>query len=434
MKEYIIEDFIASRKLAVINNGELEKIIIEEKNKSLNIKNIYRGKVEKIISTMDACFVDIGERNPAYLKVSKDEKIQEGERILVQVKKEEKGDKRAKVSREIDFSGRHLVYIPSNTKLVFSSKIKDNDEKKRLKKLVLEASNGEKGFIVRTEAQGQGIEELKKDIEELKDKYDKLVEEYESSFYPKLLYKDKGSIFSYIKENLSEEVYRIVYVDGEINRPLRDLVKSIKLEYLEKLKKEKNIDIFEAYGVNNMLKKYTSRNVWLKSGAYIVIDKTEAMTVIDVNTGSFKGKSGYEDTVYNVNIEAAEEISKQIIMRDISGIIIVDFIDMQSRKNKNMLLEKLSTYLEKEGKRSKVHGFTKLGLVEISRMRKEKSLDQYFDSENRDLDIIERKVIYEKYHLGKERVEIEKKNIDLDNISDKLNEIEKKYNVNLKFI
>ncbi len=432
MKKYIIEDFVASRKLAIIEDGMLEKLLIEEKNKEIRVKNIYRGKVEKIIPTMNACFIDIGEKKSGYLKISKGEKIQVGERVLVQVIKEEKGEKRVKLSREIDFSGKHLIYIPSNTKISFSNKIKDKKEKDRLKKMLLEVSEGEEGFIIRTDAVGANAQNFKNDVCELKEKYKKLMEDYHSSFYPQLLYKEEGLVFSYIKENLTDEVSNIIYVDGEMDRPLRNLLKSIDIKYLEILKREKNMDIFEAYGVNNMLKKYISRSVRLKSGAYIVIDKTEAMTVIDVNTGSFKGKSEYEDTVYNVNLEAADEISKQISMRDISGIIIVDFIDMRLKKHKRELLERLSSNFEKDGRPTKLHGFTKLGLVEISRMRKSKSFEQYLDSESRVLDIIESKVIYEKFHLDKDIIDI---NIDIDTlekITRELKEIELKYNV--KFI
>lgn len=429
MKKYIIEDFVASRKLAIIENGILEKLIIEEKNKEIKLKNIYRGKVQKIIPTMNACFIDIGEKKSGYLKISKNEKIQIGENILVQVIKEEKGEKRVKLSREIDFSGKYLVYIPSNTKISFSSKIRDKEEKERLKNILLEASDGEKGFIVRTEAQGASIEDFKKEIYELRKKYRKLIEDYKASFYPKLIYKDEGLVFSYIKENLTEEISNIIYVDGEIDVPLRNLLKSIDTKYLEVLKREKCIDVFEVYGINNMLKRFMSRNVWLKSGAYIVIDKTEAMTVIDVNTGRFKGKSEYEDTVYKVNLEATDEITRQISMRDISGIIIVDFIDMQSKKHKKELLERLSLNFAEEGRPTKVHGFTKLGLVEISRMRKSKSFEQYLDSPNRILDMIEEKVIYEKFNLGKDNIDIDGEVLNLDKI--KLKEIELKYNVKL---
>lgn len=431
MKNYIIEDFVASRKLAIVEDGSLEKIIIEEKNKKVKVKNIYRGKVEKVIPTMNACFVNIGEKNSGYLKVDKDQKIIEGENILVQVIKEEKGDKRSKLSTEIDFSGKYLVYIPSNTKVVFSNKIKDKDEKKRLQKELLEVSEGEKGFIIRTEAEGISSEQMKTDVEELRKKYRKVIDDYESSFYPKLLYSGEESVTSYIIENISEDVNKIIYTDGEFDGEIRTIIKERDRKYLDLLKREKNIDVFEAYGVNNMIKKYTSRNVWLKSGAYIVIDKTEAMTVIDVNTGSFKGKSGYEDTVFNVNMEAADEIVRQIIMRDISGIIIVDFIDMNVKNNKKELLEKLNKLFEKEGRRTKVHGYTKLGLVEISRMRKEQSIEQYFESDNKIVDDIERKVIFEKFHHGKSSICIEEKREILNMKKDMIEEIEKKYEVSI---
>lgn len=400
MKKFIIENFVASDKLAVINDGELDDLIVENKSENKKVRNIYRGKIEKVIPTMKACFVDIGEDSPGYLKIENEMKAVEGENLMVQITKEEKGDKRVKLSSEISLSGRYLVYIPTNTKIVFSSKIKNKDEKRRLREELLKVSEGEKGFIIRSEAEGVSSVELKKDLEDLKMKYNFITEEYKKSFYPKLLYTTEGRVIEYIRENFNESVEKIIYPDGELDRKIRDTIKKINPAYLERLKRESNLDIFESYGVNKSMKKYLTKNVWLKSGAYIVIDKTEAMTVIDVNTGSFKGNSKYEDTVFKTNMEAADEISRQIFMRDISGIIIVDFIDMKEEKNRKKLLERLSKNLQIEGKRAKVHGFTRLGLVEISRMRKKDTIENYFSSPLRKIDKIEQETIYEKYHKG----------------------------------
>ncbi|MEG0250119.1 MAG: ribonuclease E/G [Peptostreptococcus sp.] len=438
MKEYFIEDFVSSSKLAVLKDKKIEKLLIEEKNNSQKLKNVYRGKIEKIMPAMKACFVDIGENNPGYLKLEEAEaNLIEGDNILVQVIKEEKGDKRVKLSTEISISGRILVYIPSNKKLVFSNQIKSNDEKKRLKKILLNASDGEKGFILRTEAQGCMEDEIRQEVEDLRKKYQEIVQEYQVSFYPKKLYSKEKTILAYIREHLSDEIKNIVYLEGEMDSEIRSTVKSINPLYLEKLDRKNNMDIFEGYGINNELKKYLSRVVRLKSGAYIVLDKTEAMTVIDVNTGSFKGDKSYEDTVFQANMQACDEISRQIITRDISGIIIVDFIDMKTNKNKKRVLQRMSENLSVEGNRSNVHGFTQLGLMEISRMRKENTIDDFYSSYLYEIDKIERKVINSKYHKNLDQVEIEigesYYNI-LDKEKSKIKEIEAKYKVKICLI
>lgn len=437
MKKYYIEDFVSSTKLAVVENDKIEKILIEEKNNSQKLKNIYRGRIEKIMPAMDACFVNIAEGKQGYLKLQESDNLFEGDNVLVQVIKEEKDDKRVKLSREISISGRYLVYIPSNKKLVFSNQIKSNDEKKRLKKILLNSSNGEKGFILRTEAQGCTERDLYEEVQILREKYQAILEEYQSSFYPKKLYSKDKKILSYIKEHLDEDVESIVYLDGDLDREVRNIVKSINPKYLEKLDRKNNIDIFEGYGINNSLKKYLSRIVPLASGSYIVFDKTEAMTVIDVNTGRFRGSRDYEDTVFQANMEACDEIAKQIITRDISGIIIVDFIDMRPYKNKKKVVEKMSQNLSIEGKRSHVYGFTQLGLMEISRMRKEKTINDFYSSALYEIDKIERKVLSSKYHENLDEVDIKlsRKNFDkVDKEKSKIQEIEKKYGVKIKLI
>ena len=207
MKEYFIEDFVSSSKLAVLENGKIEKLLIEEKSNSKKLKNIYRAKVEKIMPAMKACFVDIGEKNSGYLKLEEGgSELKEGDNVLVQVIKEEKGEKRVKLSTEISISGRFLVYIPNNKKIVFSSQINSKSEKKRLKKILLDLSKGEKGFIFRTEAQACTEEEIENEIKSLKKQYEEIVKDYESSYYPKKLYSKENTILAYIREHLSDEV------------------------------------------------------------------------------------------------------------------------------------------------------------------------------------------------------------------------------------
>ncbi|WP_101772620.1 ribonuclease E/G [Peptostreptococcus faecalis] len=379
MKEFIIESFVNSNKLAVVENGEIQKLIIEENENYVRVKNIYSGVIKKIIKGMKSCFVDIGQKDPGYLKMDDEFDYVEGEKILVQVIKEEKDEKRVKLTTEISLSGPYIVFIPTNNKITFSNKIKDKNERKRLKEIVSNIDSANCGYILRTESVGKTNEEISRDIYNLKLKYNNILKKYKSSSKPILISEPESEIEKFIRDNFDDSVEKIIYSDGKFDRILRDTAISINREYLYKLKRESEVDIFEAYGVNNKLKKYLSKRVWFGDGANIVIEKTEAMTVIDVNSGRYIGHSNYENTVLKVNIAAAKEIAKQIIIRDLTGMILIDFIDMSSKEDKYLLLNTLNENLSCDSRYSKVHGFTRLGIVEITRRRSGKSIEEYYN-------------------------------------------------------
>lgn len=423
--QVIIEDFISSRKMAVIKDKKLVKFCIEEKNQKDRTKNIYLGIVKKVVKSINSCFVDIGEDKEAYLKLEND--LKEGDKILVQVQKEEKGDKRMKLSEEISLSGRYLVLLPTREELKFSGKIRSKEDKKRIEEMVEKVSPEHGGYIVRTDAMTADLSDIEEDVQKLRRIADLIEDRFESLDKPTLLYDSKGEIMDYI-DRYMEDIDQIVYpreLDGFIDRK----------KHYKKLKVEEGIDIFEVYGVNNMLKKYRNSTIWLREGVSIVIDcAAEAMSVIDVNTGRFKGSGGYEDTVYRANKIAAEEIASQIMIRNISGIILVDFIDMKEEKHRKDIKKIMSKALLAEGRRARVYDFTRLGLLEIARRRENNSLASFYDSESYILDRIEQRAIYVKNHTDKNEV-----NVDLDpenyrDISLRLDEVDrmaKKYSVEI---
>ncbi|MEF9990784.1 MAG: Rne/Rng family ribonuclease [Romboutsia sp.] len=378
MKQIIIESLISSQKTAIIENEKLIELLIENNAKNTIVSNIYRGIVKKVLPGIDACFIDIGFEKLAYLQLKKNHEIKAGQDILVQVNKEEIGTKGAKLNTEISLAGRYLVYIPSNNRATMSNKITDEKERFRLKKISKAINKEELGLIIRTEAQGCSIEELKEDIEELKAKYELIIKEYKMGIGPKLLYKELDIAMKYVKDNINEDVEKIITNDERKYEELKDILKKVNKDYLNKLILENDKDIFDLYKVSSQIEKSLNKKVWLKSGGYLIIEKTEALTVIDVNTGKFTGNIRLDETVHKTNLEASVEIARQLRLRDIGGIIIIDFIDMHKKQYKENILKTLEEELKKEKRTTEVLGMTKLGLVEVTRRRAKDSIDKYY--------------------------------------------------------
>lgn len=446
MKNIVIESLVNSQKVAVLEDGKLSELFIES-NSSKSVSNIYRGVVKKALKGIEAYFVDIGSDKLAYLSMKKNEEVKCGQDILVQVNKEAIGTKGAKLNTEISFAGRYLVYIPSNDRLTISNKIKLEKERFRLKKIV-QGVDEEFTGIIRTEAVGCSKEEIEQDIFDLKEKYNTVLKEYKLGIGPKLLYKDLDFASKYVKDNVNDSVLKIIVNNNDKYEELKNILGHIDKNYKDKLLLENNKDVFDLYSVQSQIDKCLNRKIWLKSGGYLIIDKTEALTVIDVNTGKFTGNSNLEETIYQTNLEAAIEISKLLRIRDIAGIIIVDFIDMQKNEYKKNLLEVLSKETDKDRRKTNVMGMTKLGLVEIARRREKDSIDNYYLSQcfvcktgesiksiNRILDEIEKEVMRIKEHTSYRQVKIELNPYVSDeidkNYKDKIDNISKKYNVKI---
>ena len=378
MKNIIIESLVSSQKTAILEDNTLMELLIEDNSNQKIVSNIYRGIVKNIKPGIEAAFVDIGVEKLAYLPIGKNKEIKSGQDIMVQVNKEGIGTKGAKLNLEISLSGRYLVYIPSNDRSTMSNKIVDEKERFRLKKIIKAINKENLGIIVRTEAQGCSLDDLKEDLDNLKEKYELICKEFKLGIGPKTLYKDLDFATKYVKDNVNEYVDKIVVNDEKKYEELKNILKNINKDYTNKLLLEKNKDVFDLYKVNSQIEKSINRKVWLKNGGYLVIDKTEAMTVIDVNTGKFTGSTKLDETVYKTNLEATREIARQLRLRDIGGIIIIDFIDMNKKEYKEEVLKSLDKELKKDKRKSEVLGLTRLGLVEVARRRDKESVDNYF--------------------------------------------------------
>lgn len=448
MKKIIIETLVSSEKTAIVEDDKLVELLIEENENNKLVSNIYRGIVKNVKAGLEACFVDIGMEKLAYLPLKKDSNIKSGMDIMVQINKEAVGTKGPKLNVEVSLSGRYLVYIPTNDRVTISNRLQDEEERFRLKKIVKKLVGKDCGIIIRTEAAGCSEEELEKDFIELKEKYNSITKEFKLGIGPKLLYKELDASTKYIKDNVNEDVTEIVVNDNNKYEEIKDILKTINKDYLNKLKIIENQDIFDLYKVQSQIDKALGKKVWLKSGGYLIIEKTEALTVIDVNTGKFTGSSNREDTVYKTNEEACIEIARQLKLRDIGGIIIIDFIDMIKKKNKENLLKSLNYYLGKDKRKSEVLGLTRLGLVEVARRRERNSINEYYLDEcsicngnsstksiNYIMDDLEKEISRIKYHTCYNDITVELNPSVIDKIKVNymglINKISKKYEMNI---
>jgi len=449
MKQIIVQSLISSTQTAVMEDDKLVELLIEDNIHKKTKSNIYRGIVKNIKSGIEAAFVDIGFEKMAYLPIKNSDDIKNGTELLVQINKESVGTKAPKLTQEISLSGRYLVLIPSNDRITISNKILDEKERFRLKKLVKSFNKEKLGIIIRTEAVGCDLDKLKEDFDLLVDKYQNILKQFKLGIGPKLIYRELDLDTKYIKDNINEDIDKVVLNDKDKYIEIKSILSKIDKDYINKLILEENKDVFDLYKVSKEIEKALNKKVWLKSGGYLIIEKTEALTVIDVNTGKFTGNISREETMYKTNIEACEEIARQLKIRDIGGIIIVDFIDLYKKKSKQNLIKILQENLNKDKRKSEVLGITKLGLVEIARRREKDSIDSYYlracercrsdfsrKSINYILDDLEKEIMRIKEHTEYKDILVEFTPYIYgqikNNYTEILNKIEAKYDINIE--
>ncbi|MGA1845576.1 Rne/Rng family ribonuclease [Deferribacter abyssi] len=410
-KEIIINSTVNETRVAILENGTVSEIYIERHNKKGVAGNIYKGKVVKVLPGMQSAFVDIGLEKAAFLHVADliaeninedmiyqniDEEqtendidesvngkqqipiqdiIQEGQEIVVQVAKEPIGQKGARLTTHLTLPGRYLVLMPYYNHIGVSRKIEDEEERERLRNILTELKPNNFGLIARTVSEGSSKEDLESDMDYLIRLWNKISEKMSSSHAPELLYKDLELLFRTLRDITTNDVKRII-ID---NRSDYLKLKSFYREYLPNLDLEiklyeNSIPIFDYYNIEIEINRMFDRVVWLKSGGYIVIDQAEALTVIDVNTGKFVGKRNFEETILKTNLEAAKEIAYQLRLRNIGGIIIVDFIDMEKEEHIDKVLQTLNQEFKKDRGKVTVVNISPLGLFEITRKRVKESL------------------------------------------------------------
>lgn len=347
----------------------VERYIIKNQD---NIEgNIYIGSIKNIVPGIKAAFVDIGKEKNAFIHFEDlykiNEEIKLNKKILVQVQKNPIKQKGAKLTANIKLTGRQIVLMPKTNFITISRKIEDEDQKQRLKEIVEKHIPNGFGAIIRTSCISATEEEICDDIQRLLNRWNKIQKkmlENESNL-PCLIEENNDIIKSLILGTANSKMNRIITNNEVVNKEIKDFLKEYSLDNNVKVELEK--DVFEKYTMQKELQELENNKVWLRCGGYIVIDKTEALTAIDVNSGKCVGKDNLEDTILRVNTEAAKEIAKQLRLRDIGGIIIIDFIDMQEDISKTKLLNCFVEETKKDRAKVQVERFSKLNLLELTR-------------------------------------------------------------------
>ncbi len=394
-KEIIVSVDHEETRAALLEDGQLAEIFIERPLIQRVVGNIYKGKVENVLPGMQAAFVNIGlERNsflyiddalPSHGDEFEDLKhltikdvLKEGQEIVVQVAKDPIGTKGARVTRHVTLPGRYLVLMPSVEYIGVSRRINNEEERDRLRKLAESVKPSGVGLIVRTVAEGASDHDLAQDAAFLIRLWNRIQSRAKSSPAPQLLHKDLGLTYRILRDVFTEEIDRfIVDARADYDKVLELLeIVSPNLKERVELYSRREPSLFEHYEIEPEIEKALKKRVWLKSGGYLIIDHAEALTVIDVNTGKFVGTTNLADTVYKTNLEAAREIARQLRLRDIGGIIIIDFIDMEVPAHRQHVLKTLEEAVHPDRTKVTIMGLTQLGLVELTRKKVRQSLDE----------------------------------------------------------
>jgi ribonuclease G len=397
--ELIINVTFNETRIAFLENGVLVEFFMERKHDTGMVGNIYKGKVVRIVPGMDAAFVDIGLEKSAFLYVGdivvdrmmydefeslggyvefsdriENERIEgvleDGQELIVQVAREPIGQKGARVTSKLTLPGRLLVLMPGTEHIGVSRRIEQDEERKKLAATLKEISPRGFGLIARTASEGKAKEEFEGDISFLTRIWTSIQEKARNVRAPTILYQDLGLVYRVIRDLHSHTLKRIVVDDPNTFKRVKEYLKEyLPEEGCEVTLFDEKDPVFEAFGIEIDIAKLSQRKIWLKSGGYIVFDYTEALTVIDVNTGRYLGKKDLEDTILRTNLEAVKEIVYQIRLRNVGGIVIVDFIDMEKKDSRELVFQTLVEALKKDRIKTFAYPISELGLVQITRKR-----------------------------------------------------------------
>lgn len=405
-------------RIALVENGTLSEFHLQRPTEKGLIGNIYRGKVVRVLPGMQAAFVNIGLERTGFLYVDDvylsqqeldtrmlrnehdpneknyssilpendlrrtqgmniEDLLQEGQDIIVQVSKDPIGTKGARLTCHITLPGRNLVFIPLTEHIGISRKIEEEDVRQRLKEKIEQLRPEGTGFIVRTVAEFASDEELEADMEFLLLLWDEIQDIASVSSVPSLVYEDLDITFRSVRDLFTHDVDNLIIDDSETYNKLRDFVKSFAPQLKDKISLyEDDTPLFEAHGIDTEISRATEKKVWLRSGGYIIIESTEALSVIDVNTGRFVGKNNLNETIFKTNMEAAKEIAYQLRLRNIGGIIIIDFIDMDNEEHREELFAYFKEAVKKDKSRINILKLSEFGLVQMTRKRSSENLTQ----------------------------------------------------------
>lgn len=403
--EIIIHATREETRVAFLENKDVVELYIDRKKEGGIVGNIYKGRVAKILPGLQAAFVDIGLDRAAFLYVSDagadaeeyarmieeeglegrtefkstqhsiEDILQEGQEIMVQVSKEPIGTKGARITSYISLPGRYLVLMPTVDHVGISRRIKDNRERTRLKEMVQSFKKPAMGYIVRTASEGVEKESIIADAEFLDLLWQNIQKKREGASAPDLLYSELDLIFRTVRDVFTSKVDRLVIDSKTEYERIMEFVRLYLPNMLPRVELyEVDEPIFESYDIEAEINRALGKKVWLKSGGYIVIDHTEALTIIDVNTGKYVGKRDPEETITQTNLEAVREVAYQLRLRNIGGIIIIDFIDMEKEKNREKVFHAMQEAFEEDPARTNIIRMSELGLIEMSRKRTRENL------------------------------------------------------------
>jgi ribonuclease G len=415
-EEVLINVTPVETRVALVENGMLQEVYIERSSRLGIVGNIYKGKVVRVLPGMEAAFVDIGLEKAAFIHVSdvtdNNEEgrqpqiaslLREGQSLVVQVIKDPIGTKGARLTTQLSVASRYLVYMPSVRHIGISQRIEDEGERDRLRGLVedccsdnsnISAQSNDKpaspveseeslsveqgaGFIIRTAAEGAGEDEFRADIQFLGRLWKKLEQRIAQGAVGEVIYQDLPLYIRAIRDLVMPQTEKIKIDSKESFVKVKEFAENFLIDVTQRLEYYPGErPIFDLYGIEDEIQKALGRKVQLKSGGYLIIDQTEAMTTIDVNTGAFVGHRNLEETIFKTNLEAARTIGRQLRLRNLGGIIILDFIDMEDEEHQRQVLRMLEKMLERDHARTTVSCVSELGLVEMTRKRTTESLGQ----------------------------------------------------------
>jgi len=393
-EEILINVTPQETRVAVIEHGVMHELHIERTSARGLVGNIYMGRVVRVLPGMQSAFVDIGGERAAFLHVADiwgsrphngapgagtpiERLLTEGQNLVVQVVKDPIGTKGARLSTQISIAGRLLVYLPQESHIGISQRIDDEEERQQLrgKLLQLLPADEKGGFIIRTMAETAADRELEADVAYLRKLWQGIQERAQTAAPLTLLYQDLNLSLRVLRDFFHEDTARILIDSRETFHSMHQFAIEFTPNVLPRLEHyQGERPLFDLYGVEDEIEKALARRVDLKSGGYLMIDQTEALTTVDVNTGGFVGGRSFDDTIFKTNLEAAQVIARQLRVRNLGGIIIIDFIDMDSEEHRNAVLNEFRKALARDRTRMTVNGFTQLGLVEMTRKRTRESL------------------------------------------------------------
>jgi len=384
-------------RIAILEENKLVELFAEKKEKELLVGNIFKGVIKNVLPGMGAAFLDIGLARTAFLHFKdidpnslsaakkkifhkKDSSLighilSPGQEIVVQVKKDPIGKKGARVTGKLSIPGKFLVFMPTQKKLSISRKITSSKEKNRIKDILNELKDPKVGLIVRTDTDYIAVEDFEQEYNGLLKTWKLIEKQIKYAKSPACIYDENDLSFSLVRDLFNSNVKRLIVDDKKLRNHIISRLKNITPELIDRIELyNEDSPIFDAFGIEKEIEIIYRSRVNLPSGGNISIEQTEALVAIDINTGSFTGRENYEETIEYTNIEAAKEIARQIRLRDLSGIMVIDFIDMKKDKSKENVYTALKNVMKRDRAKHKVFPFSQLGLVEISRKRTRPSL------------------------------------------------------------